>query len=249
MLHQTRSLLAFHLELGMEGLPSSPDLHAFLVNNKQPADVSPPNRAPAVHKPAPAAGGARQSVAGHLETIARDLAGCNHCAPESGNAAAGKGSAAPRLFVVGDFCRSAAEGVDVVWDRAEDELFWKMMAAIGLDSETVYVTNCIKCDRNEASPKDVEAGRRCFTFLERELAAMEPALICTMGELATSQLLGSQTPLVRMRGRFHTYRYPHGGTARVMPTFHPAFLLRNPEMKRAAWMDLQALQRQLQAAA
>ena len=119
------------------------------------------------------------------------------------------------------------------------------MAAIGLDRESVFVTNCIKCSLEETRQVDQESGRRCFPFLERELALLQPEVICTLGELATSLVLKNSTPLVRMRGRFHQYRYPHGSKARVMPTFHPRFLLQHPEMKRAAWMDLQAVQRSI----
>lgn len=229
----------------MESLPATSELDKFLVTRQPVATVPQEPRKSPARKPAPPAKGSVKSAARQLETIARDLADCHHCESGSGAAAVGQGSATPRLFVVGDYCRGGDDSA-VVWGAAEDELFWKMMAAIGLDRDSIYVTNCIKCGHDEASPQDTESGRSCFSFLERELIAMEPGLICTMGELATHLLLGSQTPLVRMRGRFHQYRYPHGGSARVMPTFHPAFLLQHPEMKRAAWMDLQALQRQLQ---
>jgi DNA polymerase len=151
----------------------------------------------------------------------------------------------PRLFVVGDCFRGHSNKKDILWSPEEDELFWKMMAAIGLDQNSVFVTNCIKCSLGETRQVELESGSRCFPFLERELALLQPELICTLGELATSLILKNSTPLVRMRGHFHQYRYPQGGRARVMPTFHPRFLLRHPEMKRAAWMDLQAVQRSI----
>ncbi len=244
--HQTRNLLAFHLELGMPGFPVTPELRNFLVKRQPVASVHPVRREMPVEKPAPAAKGSAESAARQLETITRELSDCRICESARGPVVPGQGSAAPRLFVVGDYCRGTDDSTAIVWGVEEDELFWKMMAAIGLDKESIYVTNCIKCGRDESSQPDAALGRSCFSFLERELTAMQPGLICTMGELATSLLLGSRTPLVRMRGRFHQYRYPHGGSAQVMPTFHPGFLLQHPEMKRAAWMDLQALQRQLQ---
>ena len=244
--HQTRNLLSFHLELGMDGLPVTPELHDFLAKRHPVATVPQVPRESLAEKPAAVTKGSAKSAARQLETIALELSDCHHCESASGPVVPGQGSAAPRLFVVGDYCRGGDDSEAVVWGAAEDELFWKMMAAIGLDRDSIYVTNCIKCGYDEATPQDAASGRNCFAFLERELIAMEPGLICTMGELATSLLLGSRTPLVRMRGRFHQYRYPHGGSARVMPTFHPGFLLQHPEMKRAAWMDLQALQRQLQ---
>lgn len=242
---QTRNLLAFHLEIGMPGYPATPALRDFLKKDQlviKPPSVRKNHRG---RKPAATAEQSGKSAVLQLKTLARELVGCRNCESLSGPAVPGLGSAAARLFVIGDCCRAADKDSAVIWSSEEDDLFWKMMAAIGLDRDCVYVTNCIKCGCNESSSRDALSAHNCFSYLEQELTAIQPALICTMGELAAGTLLGSRTPLVRMRGRFHQYRYPHGGTARVMPTFHPAFLLRHPEMKRAAWMDLQALQRQL----
>ena len=244
--YQTRNLLAFHLEFGISGYPAAPGLRNFLVN-KEPAaagSVSPMRRRPTAKGPAPVKVSGK-SAARQLENIVLELAECRNCESATRSVVPGQGSSSPRLFVVGDCFMGTADQKGLIWGLEEDELFWKMMAAIGLDQESVYVTNCIKCGRERDWQPDAEPGRRCFPFLERELLAIQPGLICTMGEIATGLLLNSRQPLVRMRGRFHKYRYPHGSRARVMPTFHPRFLIRHPEMKRATWMDLQAVQRQL----
>ncbi len=243
----TRNLLAFHLELGITDYPATPELRQFLVKEQPDAtgSVLPVFRETANKNPAPAAKISSESIARQLETISRQLTGCRNCGSVSGPAVLGQGSTAPRLFVVGDYLNGTDADRGTIWGAEEDELFWKMMAAIGLDQESVYVTNCIKCGRDKASHSDATLSRRCFPFLEQELAAIQPELICSMGEIATGLLLGSRVPLVRMRGRFHQYRYPHSSVARVMPTFHPRFLLQHPEMKRATWLDLQAVQRKL----
>jgi uracil-DNA glycosylase family 4 len=244
--YQTRNLLVFHLELGIADYPATPELRQFL-EKEQPAatgSVDPVSRGTANNNPVPAAKISRESTARQLETISRQLTGCRICGSVTGPAIPGQGSTAPRLFVVGDSLNCADADSGMIWGAEEDELFWKMMAAIGLDQESVYVTNCIKCSRDNVTQLDAAAGQRCFPFLEQELAAIQPELICSMGEIATGLLLGSRVPLVRMRGHFHQYPYPHGNVARVMPTFHPRFLLQNPEMKRATWMDLQAVQRE-----
>ncbi len=242
--HQARNLLAFHLELGIAGYPATPELRQFMVNVRSPADR--PN-SPVCRETVDKKSEKPASAALEMETIARELADCRNCRSDRqhGTAIPGQGSIAPRLFVVGDCFSSIDNQKNMIWGAGEDELFWKMMAAIGLDRESVYVTNCIKCGHTWELQPDADLGRRCFPFLERELTAIEPALICTMGEMATSLLLKTGQPLVRMRGSFYQYRYAHGSVGRVMPTFHPRFLLKNPEMKRAAWLDLQAVQRQL----
>lgn len=190
-----------------------------------------------------------------LKIIAEELADCQ-CCPSGSKVIAGRtaipampgqGSSRPRLLVVGDCCIGADPQQGVIWGREEDEMFWKMMAAIGLDRGSVYVTNAVKCPQKDLVQPGaaVELEQSCFSFLEKELLAIRPQLICAMGDIATRALLKSKTPLVRLRGRFHPYRYPHGEKAGVMPTFHPRFLLRHPEMKRATWEDLQAVQRKL----
>lgn len=252
--HQTRNLLAFHLETGLSSFPATPELRKFLVK-EQPvvtrAGIRPgqPSKfaRPVVGKPAspvPAAPKiSAESAARELQIIGQELGNCSVCPSASKVKIPGQGSPVPRLFVVGDCCVNTAEK-GMIWGQEEDELFWKMMAAIGLDRQSVYVSNCVKCSSAIPVTPDDESVFHCFGYLERELLAIQPALICTMGDVATRMLLKNQNPLVRLRGRFHQYRYPSGNRAKVMPTFHPRFLLEHQEMKRATWMDLQALQRQ-----
>lgn len=245
---QARDLLAFHLKIGISDYPATTGTAGFLESKaatiKRPAAVPPPSRKKSDRGEAAASGNpSAESVSRQLEGLVREYTDCNDCGAGSGTVISGQGTITPRLFVVGDCFSGHADTTEFFWSPKEDALFWKMMAAIGLDRESVFVTNCIKCGRKDALHADMESGRHCFSFLERELALLQPEVICTMGELATSLVLKSSTPLVRMRGRFHQYRYPHGSGARVMPTFHPRLLLEHPEMKQAAWKDLQAVQR------
>ena len=253
--HQTRDLLAFHLKIGLGSYPATPELRKFLVR-EQPAVTRPANisgqpsryERPVARKPArptPAVPKvSAESAARDLKIIGQELVDCTVCPSATGVKIPWQGSPAPRLFVVGD-CGVNSTEKGLIWGVEEDDLFWKMMNAIGLDRQTVYVSNCVKCSRADPVSHDDESVLRCFGYLERELLAIQPALICAMGEVATRLLLKNQNPLVRLRGRFHQYRYPQGNRARVMPTFHPRFLLEHEEMKRATWMDLQALQRLL----
>jgi DNA polymerase len=244
LLSRTRNLLGFYREIGLPGFPVTSGLRNFIAG-EPPVVNEPqvPEKRPAA-RPAPAAKPSAESISRQLQSITRELADCRICGSAPGTVVSGRGNLAPRLFVIGDCCRDGDD--TTLWSAESDELFWKMMAAINLDRDSIYITNCIKCSRGQALAQERESGRNCFSYLERELAAIEPGLICTMGEIAAGLLLGGKAPLARMRGKFHTYRYPHGGTARVMPTYHPSLLLEHPELKRVAWLDLQALQRRLQ---
>ena len=121
------------------------------------------------------------------------------------------------------------------------QLLTRIIEAIGLTRRDVYIANVIKCrPPNNRNPQEDEIAR-CEPYLIRQIALIKPKLIVALGTFAAQTLLKTNLPISQLRGRFHDY---HG--VRVMPTFHPAFLLRNPERKRAVWEDMQAVQRELQ---
>lgn len=124
-------------------------------------------------------------------------------------------------------------------------MLWKMMQAIKLSQGEVYVTNLIKCRIAGAGKPDSAMAASCFSYLTREIVSLRPRIICAMGDMAAQHLLGRTEPLVRLRGAFHSYRYAEDGELPVIVTFHPRFLLANAEMKKAAWQDLQQIQRRL----
>ena len=119
---------------------------------------------------------------------------------------------------------------------AAGELLNRIIQAIKLTREQVYIANIVKCrppgNRNP-EPDEIET---CRPFLERQLKAINPRFIVALGKVAAQTLLGSQTPISRLRGRFHDY-----GGIRLLPTYHPAYLLRNPGAKRDVWEDMQML--------
>jgi uracil-DNA glycosylase len=120
------------------------------------------------------------------------------------------------------------------------QLLTRIIEAIGMTRQDVYITNVIKCrPPNNRNPEADEIAR-CEPYLIRQIALVKPRLIVALGTFAAQTLLKTKLPISQLRGRFHTYQ-----GVRVMPTFHPAFLLRNPERKRAVWEDMQAVQRAL----
>jgi uracil-DNA glycosylase len=120
------------------------------------------------------------------------------------------------------------------------QLLTRIIEAIGLARQDVYIANVIKCrPPNNRNPEADEISR-CEPYLIRQIALVQPRLIVALGTFAAQTLLKTKLPISQLRGRFHTYQ-----GVRVMPTFHPAFLLRNPDRKRAVWEDMQAVQREL----
>ena len=116
---------------------------------------------------------------------------------------------------------------------AAGQLLTKMIVAMGLRREDVYICNVLK-DRPPNNrvplPEEVEA---CRPFLEQQIDIIAPKVICTLGAVATKALLGPHVAITKVRGQVHEYR-----GVRLVPTFHPAYLLRNPPAKKYAWVDL-----------
>lgn len=249
LLCQTRSLLVSHLELGITAYPATPELRRFAVArtaNFQPAGGSTNPRSETVARQ-PAA--AKQSALS-LPDFAGQLAACRRCGPEAAPCP-GIGKAGAKLAVIGPCRVGATLGREMLWGQREDEMFWRMMAAIDLHQADVYVTNVVKCDQPSELGPDSGAERRCLAWLEQELRAVQPKVICAMGDIAANALLGraKPAPVARLRGKLYRCPWP-GITAPVVPTYHPRHLLLQPElvqieMKRAAWQDLQAIQRKL----
>ncbi len=124
---------------------------------------------------------------------------------------------------------------------AAGQLLTKMIAAIGFSRDEVYICNVLK-DRPPNNrvplPEEVEA---CRPFLETQLEIVNPQVICTLGAVATKALLGPHIAITKVRGQRQDYR----GMA-LIPTFHPAYLLRNPDAKKLVWQDLKLVKRLLE---
>ncbi len=118
------------------------------------------------------------------------------------------------------------------------QLLDKMIAAIGLKREDIYIANVLKCRPPENRDPLPEESGACLPHLAEQIRLLAPKFICSLGRVAAQILLDTKTPLGKMRGRF----YDVGG-ARMLVTFHPAALLRNPNFKKEAWEDLKLLRR------
>jgi len=116
------------------------------------------------------------------------------------------------------------------------QLLDRMLKAIGFAREEVYIANVVKCrppDNRNPAPEEV---LQCDNYLRRQIELIRPQIIIALGGVAMSALLNEQTPVGKMRGRVHTLP---GADIPVVVTYHPAYLLRAPTQKRAAWEDLQ----------
>ena len=184
-------------------------------------------------------GGSRKE---RLARLARDVQACRRCPlyRTRTHAVLSDGTPHARLVFIGEAPGRDEDLAGVPFVGAAGRLLTKMIEAIGMQREEVYICNVLK-DRPPGNrtpePDEVEA---CRPFLQEQLAIVQPAVICTLGAVAAKALLGPRVAITKIRGQLCEYR----GTP-LVPTFHPAYLLRNPAVKRLAWADLKKVKKLL----
>ena len=153
-----------------------------------------------------------------------------------------------RLFLVGDWLKAdGGNGLQpgLLFGAEQEAMLARMLAAIGLPAEEVFITNVIKCALPAGPQPEEEHIERCRSYLLRQIAAASPRVVCAMGPVAARAVLGPATTLLRSRGRVHSLQEHGGRPVPLVVTYHPTFLLQHAEMKQAAWADLQLLAREL----
>jgi uracil-DNA glycosylase len=233
------------------GVPRAPELA------KPPAKPQPQARAPQAQpqapgqaKPAPRPianptaqnASDRQTGKVGLQLLRDELGDCTRCklAPKRTNIVWGVGNPDAPLVFVGEAPGADEDRTGEPFVGAAGQLLTKMIQAMGLERDDVYICNILKCrppgNRNP-EPDEIEA---CEPFLKKQLAAIRPRMIVALGKFAAQCLLRSDAPISRLRGTWKEYE-----GIPLMPTYHPAFLLRTPSAKREVWADLQQVMAEL----
>ena len=248
-----QSLLRYHGSIGISHYPLNEDVESFLrvlpqvtekvepVPGKTVALVhpSPPKNIPEI---------TRSPV--KLSDISAEVATCHACALHKQRLypVAGHGPDKVRLLIVGDWLSAYTTGdlpPDHLFGVLQDQMLGRMLKAINLSASDVYITNVIKCAVPGSCQPQATHVQSCFSYLRRQILALLPEVICTMGMVAARAVLQRSQPLSRLRGQFHEYEVEKGTNIPVIPTYHPTYLLQNPEMKQATWADLQLLAKRM----
>ncbi len=224
-----RTHLAHHARSGLQGVPmgTSP---RFGTTASAPLASIPATAVEALPE------SASSDSAVRLQVIRDEIGDCQRCklAPTRTNLVFGVGNPQAELVFVGE-----APGLDE--DKQGEpfvgkagQLLTRMIEAMGKTRQDVYICNVIKCrppQNRNPEPDEVQA---CEGFLQQQLAVLNPRIIVALGKFAAHALCGENTPISRLRGNLRSYQ-----GIPVMPTYHPAYLLRTPDAKRDAWADLQ----------
>ena len=221
--------IRFFAELGVKGLNRS----EILVSSNIPPNTTQLSRS----SPTTITLSGRGAVSTKsLQAIRNELGECTRCKlHELGRQQIvfGVGDPKARLMFVGEAPGRDEDAQGVPFVGRAGKLLTKIIESIGLDREQVYIANVIKCRPPKNRNPEHDEVEKCEPFLFEQIDSVRPRVIVALGSFAARTLLQSETPISRLRGQVYDYR----GT-QLVPTFHPAYLLRNPGRKRDVWEDM-----------
>ena len=200
-------------------------------------DAYPPASSSPAASPAPDGGRLER-----LRAVEEEALGCTACGLCKGRNTVvfGDGDGDAALMFVGEGPGAQEDRQGLPFVGPAGQLLTRIIHAIELRREDVYITNVVKCrPPNNRDPQPDETAA-CRSFLDRQIGLVAPRVIVALGRVAAQQLLGTRSSLGRLRGTWH-----EAGGVPVRVTYHPAFLLRDPSYKRAAWDDMQIVRDRL----
>lgn len=177
-----------------------------------------------------------------LQEIRDEIGDCRRCKLCSNrkNIVFGTGNPNATLMFVGEAPGADEDSQGQPFVGRAGQLLTKMIQAMGFSREEVYIANIIKCRPPENRNPQPDEIASCRPFLLKQIEAIRPKIICALGTFSAQTLLETQQKISALRGKFHDY---HG--VKVLPTFHPAYLLRNPNEKKHVWEDLKKIMEEL----
>ncbi|RPI76901.1 MAG: uracil-DNA glycosylase [Desulfobacteraceae bacterium] len=193
--------------------------------------------APLIKKPADP-----EAEAGSLAELEKQMQNCTLCRLHQGRTRLvfGEGSAQAELIFVGEGPGREDDQQGRPFTGEAGELLTKIIRAMGLERRQVYLCHAVKCRSTEHRDPEADEIACCLPFLKKQLACIKPRIICTLGRIAGQALLGESFQLAEQRGRWLAY-----DEIPLLPTYHPAYLLRKPSAKRQVWEDIQKIMKHL----
>jgi uracil-DNA glycosylase len=220
----------------------SPGNAAPVGSRAHPDAPAPADAAAAAAAAAPADAAAREVLRAGLDPVAAVAATCTRCRlhAERTTVVFGEGNPAADVVVVGEAPGQEEDRTGRPFVGRAGKLLDLLLMSVGFPRDSVYICNTLKCrppNNRNPLPDEVEA---CSAFLRGQLEAISPKVLLAVGKFAAHALLQTEESIGRLRGSVHQYR----GSPLIV-TYHPAYLLRSPQMTRIAWQDFQLLRRVL----
>lgn len=173
-----------------------------------------------------------------------EIGNCTRCPLHKGRThiVFGVGNPMAKLMFVGEGPGADEDRQGEPFVGKAGQLLTRMIEAMGLKRSEVYIANIVKCrPPDNRNPEPVEIAT-CIPFLKQQIEMIKPRVLVCLGKVAAQALLQTEISITKLRGEFQAY-----GDIQLMPTYHPAFLLRNPAMKRPVWEDLKKVMKILAA--
>lgn len=175
-----------------------------------------------------------------LDAIAARIAVCKRCGlcETRTNTVPGQGNPKPEILFIGEGPGADEDAQGLAFVGRAGQLLTKMIQAMGLERDDVWIGNIVKCrppNNRAPTPEEMEA---CLPYLREQIALLKPKVMVCLGATAVKGLFNPTEGITKLRGKWLTFENMH-----VMPTFHPAYLLRNPPAKRYVWEDLKEVLR------
>lgn len=178
-----------------------------------------------------------------LEDIKREIVNCQRCdlSTTRTQIVFGVGKEDADLLLIGEAPGEEEDLKGEPFVGMAGQLLTRILKSIGFDRKDVYITNVVKCRPPHNRNPQHEEIKACEPYLVKQISIIKPKIICALGAFAAQTLLKTGEKISLLRGRFYNYQ----GT-KLMPTYHPAFLLRYPSMKKPLWEDMQKIKREME---
>jgi DNA polymerase len=211
-----KSYLEYLKGMGIVGLPGSPKKSTEAFRSSSPVPLT----------------------ASALEEVRKELGDCRRCKLHRTRRTLvfGEGNKKAKLMLIGEGPGYDEDVQGRPFVGKAGQLLTKILQAIDLRREEVYITNIIKCRPPQNRNPEPDEIQSCHPFLLKQIEAIQPKIICALGTFAAQTLLKTDTKISTLRGRCHDL-----GGIKVIPTYHPAYLLRNPDRKREVWEDMKQI--------
>lgn len=218
-----------------------------MENNGDPVEIS-PDLVKELGKPPAAGQSGKHSADGRkklpvrnsklIDPITTEINSCRKCSlcGTRINTVPGQGSLSPDIMFIGEAPGADEDQQGKAFVGRAGQLLTKMIQAMGYTREEVFIGNILKCrppDNRKPTPEEIET---CLPYLKRQIAVLKPKVIVALGSTAVQGLLNISIGITKFRGTWSTFE-----NIQLMPTYHPAYLLRNPPAKKEVWEDLQAV--------
>ena len=177
-----------------------------------------------------------------LDSLKKEISSCKRCSLHKTrhNIVLGAGNHRAELMFIGEAPGEDEDFQGLPFVGRAGQLLTKIIEAMGLSRNDVYIANILKCRPPNNRPPMPNEIEECEDILKRQIDIIKPKIICTLGKFASQTLLRTETTISELRGHFKEYN-----GIKLMPTFHPAYLLRNPNDKKLVWSDMKKIMKEL----